>query len=130
MARPAGCLRGPNLSGGLSDVPEDRATAMTSISAVSPAASLLQGGTQGCWQQLANGFAALQRALQSGDLWAAQQAFEALQQSALQTPGAGSTSSPDIRASSAFQALQNALSTGNLSAAQQAFAALQLEGIA
>ncbi|MGO9200527.1 MAG: hypothetical protein ACLQM8_08305 [Limisphaerales bacterium] len=103
---------------------------MTSISAVSPAASLFRAGTQGYWQQLANGLAALQSALQSGDLWAAQQAFEALQQSALQTPGAGSTSSPDIRASSAFQALQNALSTGNLSAAQQAFAALQLEGIA
>jgi hypothetical protein len=100
---------------------------MNSVSRVSAIASQYRTDSQGLWQQRTNDFEVLQNALQSGNLWAAQQALATLQQNSSQPAGTGGAFSQNSQASSAFEALENALSSGNLSAAQQAFATLQLE---
>jgi hypothetical protein len=103
---------------------------MNPISRVSAIAGQGQTHTQGLRPQRADDLEALQSALQSGNLRAAQQALATLQQNqqtSSQTAGASNAATRNLQASSAFQALESALSSGNLSAAQQAFTTLQLE---
>jgi hypothetical protein len=104
---------------------------MNSISSISATASRFQARADIAWPQRANDIEALESALQSGNIWAARQAFAALvqkQQNTSHAPGASGASSQNSPASTAFQTLQGALNSGNLSAAQLAFATLQLGG--
>jgi hypothetical protein len=100
---------------------------MNSITRVSAIASQYRTDTQSSWQQRTNDFEALQSALRSGNLWAAQQAFMTLQQNSSQAASTSNAFGQNSQAAIAFQALESALDSGNLSAAQQAFATLQLE---
>jgi hypothetical protein len=111
---------------------------MSSINSISSSTSLYPADTQISRKQRTQDFKALQTALQSGNLSAAQEAFASFQQSqpnnssGITANGAASTSGQNSQASNAFQSLQSALTAGNLSGAQQAFATLQrnLEGAA
>jgi hypothetical protein len=96
---------------------------MNSISRISPATSRYPPGAQSLWPDRANDFEAVESALKSGNLKAAQQALAALGQAQGSLPQATRTSG----ASSAFQALQTALLAGNVPAALQALATLQFE---
>jgi hypothetical protein len=103
---------------------------MNSISRISATGNRLQPGADIPWPQRANHFDALQTALQSGNIWAARQAFAALspdQQDASQAASTTSASGQNSSASTALQALQGALTSGNLSAAKDALATLQLD---
>ena len=90
-------------------------------------ASQYRPHAQSSWQQQTLDFEALQSALQSGNLRAAQQALVTLRQNSSQTVSSTNAFSQNSQASVAFQALESALISGNVSAAQQAFATLQLE---
>jgi len=100
---------------------------MNGISRVSAIASQYQTHTQSSWQQQTIDFGALQSALQSGNLRAAQAALVTLRQNSSPTVSSTNAFSQNSQASVAFQALEGALISGNMSAAQQAFATLQLE---
>ena len=83
--------------------------------ASSNATQQLQGA--GAWQQRRQSFDALSKALQSGDLTAAKQAFSSLASSFPQ----GVANNPNSPLAKLGQALQ----TGNLSAVQSAFSAMR-----
>lgn len=100
---------------------------MNSVSRVSAIASQFRSDNQVFSQQRTNDFEALESALKSGNLKAAQHAFATLQQNSPQTANTGSAFSQNSQAASAFQALERAINSGNLPAAQQAFITLQLE---
>lgn len=93
---------------------------------VTSSASALSATNQNPWAQQKNEFQQLGKALQSGDLAGAQQAFSALQQNTPQ--GLSSQNAQGNSAQSPFAALGQALQSGNLSAAQQAFSQLQQAG--
>ena len=78
------------------------------------------------FQQRRNDFQALSKALQSGDLAGAQQAFASLQQDGpKRAQNAQNGSGGDSKVGDAFKALGQALQSGDLAGAQQAFASLQ-----
>ena len=79
------------------------------------------------WSPANNPFQQLGKALASGDLSAAQQAFSALQQNAPQQAASaqGSQTAQGSTGQNAIAALGTALQSGNLAAAQQAFAQIQ-----
>jgi outer membrane protein assembly factor BamD (BamD/ComL family) len=88
-----------------------------------PSTSATQSASQTQWAQAKSEFQQLGQALSSGDLSAAQSAFNALQQNAPQ--GASSQSGQGNAGQSPFAALGQALQSGNLSAAQQAYSQIQ-----
>jgi len=99
-----------------------------SVSGISSTNSVSQNDWQSKFAQSQQYFNALGKALESGNLSAAQSAFSSLQQlmpnssqNSTTTTGAGGTNS----IGSAFNALGQALQSGNLADAQKAFAQVQ-----
>lgn len=100
---------------------------LTTISSAVPA---YQPQVQSAFQQRAQDFKALQTALDSGDLSAAQQAFTALQQdrpNAAQNTQSSTNSAPTQpnQLGKDLQSLQSALQSGDIDSAQSAFATLK-----
>ena len=91
-----------------------------SVSAISSSSGLTSTAWQNQIGQVQSDFQALGKALQSGSLTAAQQAYATLQQD---LPASQSSSS--ATSSNPLSAVGQALQSGNLTAAQQAFAALK-----
>jgi soluble cytochrome b562 len=91
-----------------------------SVSAISSSAGLTPAAWQSQIGQVQSDFQALGKALQSGNLTAAQQAYATLQQD---LPASQSSSTPT--GNNPLSAIGQALQSGNLTAAQQAFAALR-----
>ena len=91
-----------------------------SVSAISSSSGLAPTAWQSQIGQVQSDFQALGKALQSGNLTVAQQAYATLQQD---LPASQSSSS--ATSSNPLSAVGQALQSGNLTAAQQAFAALK-----
>jgi hypothetical protein len=91
---------------------------LSSVLSVYSSAQSSQGSGNSRWQD----FTELSKALQSGDLGEAQQAYSALQQAGGLPSSATSNNGP---VTADFTALGKALSSGNLSQAQSAFSQLQ-----
>ncbi len=91
-----------------------------SVSAISSSSGLMSTALQSQIGQVQSDFQALGKALQSGNLTVAQQAYATLQQD---LPASQSSSS--ATSSNPLSAVGQALQSGNLTAAQQAFTALR-----
>jgi hypothetical protein len=101
------------------------------VSNICPTTRLHPTDIQNVFHQRAGDFRALGKALRSGDLQGAQDAFAALQKD-FQNGSNASTEgsqpfSQNTQAATDFQALQSALQSGDLSTAQKAFANLKTD---
>jgi hypothetical protein len=90
-----------------------------SVSAISSSSGLTPSAWQSQIGQIRSDFQALGKALQSGDLTAAQQAYATLQQDLPANQSSSTTGNNPL------SAIGQALQSGDLTAAQQAFAALR-----
>jgi len=75
--------------------------------------------------QCAQGFAALQNALQAGDLAAAREAFAGFWQEVAKQTGPSHLFLPDAQTSDDLQAVGHSLTSANMTAARWAFALFQ-----